>query len=80
MAYEGLSYMRRPSTMATWHQRQPARRGHPVRLSHTTQWTVVSDPPGALTTCMSFTSEAKALDWQRGRLHTFILPPHGAGQ
>ncbi len=57
--------------MATWHQLR-----RPVRLDHDTQWTVVSDPPHALRTSISFTLEADARAFHaRNPQHAYILPP-----
>lgn len=61
--------------MATWHQLRAQRR-NPVRLDHPTEWTVVSDPPNGLRTCMSFTTEEAARAYfLRHNGVAFILPP-----
>ena len=70
--------------MATWHQRQAQRRafkaGRPIVFWHETQWTVLSDPPGEMTSMMTFATEADAQRYvancqARGERHLLILPP-----
>jgi hypothetical protein len=69
---------------ASWHQRQRAKRNGPVNWQHATQWTVVSDPPGEMSSAMSFPTEGKAKEYlerlkERGKDRgCYIVPPKNA--
>ena len=64
--------------MATWHQSKS-----PVRLYHTTQWTVVIDPPNEMRALMRFDTNQLAKVYMRGLeannprvfRHAYILRP-----
>lgn len=64
--------------MATWHQQR-----NKVKLSHPTEWTVVSDPPNDQRTLMTWSTEAAARAYierlrqhhPREAAHSYVLPP-----
>lgn len=63
--------------MATWHQQNRTRRCGPVRHWHTTQWVVVTDPPGSMTTSMCFERREDAEAFLAKVPDSYILPPGG---
>lgn len=68
--------------MSTWHQQQ-----RPVRLFHSTQWTVVIDPPNQMRALMTFTTKALAEVYMRNLKannpavlpYAYIVPPGRIG-
>lgn len=68
--------------MSTWHQDQAQKR-FPRPFFHTTEWTVVIDPPNQMRTLMCFSSKNFADVYMRGLKannpaaygHSYILPP-----
>jgi hypothetical protein len=64
--------------MSTWHQDQ-----RPVQLWHTTEWTVVIDPPNQMRALVRFTSRQLAEAYMRNlkennpgaHAHSYILKP-----
>lgn len=66
------------SVMATWHQQQSK-----VRLYHSTQWTVVIDPPNEVRALMLFETKQLAEVYMRNLKannpsayqHSYILKP-----
>jgi hypothetical protein len=64
--------------MATWHQMRAR-----APLYHETKWTVVDDPPNAMTTLMGFETEEGANAFvERAKArgsgrHMYVLPPGG---
>lgn len=60
--------------MATWHQLNARRRGA-YRLDNPGMWTVVSDPPGRMSSSRLFSDEAEARAYAASEAHAFVLPP-----
>lgn len=68
--------------MSTWHQDQAMRRrmqesglsGFVNPYQHATMWTVVSDPPGRMTTVERVPSKEEALQKAR-QPHCYYVPP-----
>lgn len=69
--------------MATWHQQQADRAGRTGTLFHSTEWTVVIDPPGQMRALYRTSTKQLAEVYMRNlrdnnpgaAAHAYILPP-----